>query len=143
MTSRLVRALLALVLAAITGACERPAHVCTLIGGINSVTFDLNPAVVTRVASIEVTLCQGDRCRDATVRRVEGAAPDAPIFLDLDRSLGGGWKAGRAKIAATGRAARGEVVVRRTDTFRWTLDYPNGKQCDTTPFLHHTVRLGG
>lgn len=142
MTSPFTRALLALVLAAITTACERPGQACTLIGGVDSITLDIDPTIATRVASVDVTLCQGDRCRSGAVRRIHGATPDTPIFVDLDRSLGGGWKAGKATLDATALTAQGIVVARREDSFRWTLDYPNGKQCDRTPFLHHTVQLG-
>lgn len=90
-----------------------------------------------------MTLCQGGRCRSGAVHRPQGDVSVDTFGIDADRSLDGGWKPGRATAEATARTAQGVVVAHRTETFTWTRVYPNGKQCDRTPYLHDTMRLGG
>ena len=143
------------VLVSATCACGVPPHACTLIGGINTVGITLGQPMRGHPASIRVRLCQSHRCRSTAFDTAPAAAHGAQLgrgvmpsangdgyVVDLDRALGGGWTPSpEATIDVRAVDARGDVVARRHETFHWGLGYPNGKDCDEHPFLHHTVTL--
>lgn len=150
MHRRVLPVLLVVVLVAVfVTACGKA---CNNLGGTNGIRVDV-PAAIGKVAKTwRLELCQGEHCASVNFPSAptqgSGVAPgirlvDEGYEIDL-KELGKGWKADTTSaVTVIGFATSGRTVVRGTETFEFDASYPNGPDCDKTPFLRHTTGVDG
>jgi hypothetical protein len=136
------------------GACSSgPEQACTQIGGRNFVAVSVEPGIRATLGALRLELCQAERCEHITFPAAspsqhgmyiqEGVELDTDTYsVDLS-SLGGDWDPdAKSSLEVRGMSAEGSTVVRRAETFVFDQDYPNGKDCDPSPYLSHRTRIG-
>ena len=138
----------------VLSACSQGAGmVCSTIGGSNQLTVSLQPKKPARLARLRIELCQAHRCGELAF---ESTPPDrrylyvekgvrivdANTYLIELGALGRGWKPDvRAQLAVEELAADKTTLARHTESFKFRKTYPNGKDCDVTPYLSHRTRV--
>jgi hypothetical protein len=137
---------------------------CTLIGGSDRLAIEVGQPIRDQVATFRVQMRQGDRraqvdfparsqSKDGMyvhpgIRLFDGRGA-AESFYSI--GLAGAPRAGaltakwdredRVAVDLDAFLADGRPAYRRTETFRFDLTYPNGKECDEVPNFGHRTRL--
>ena len=111
------------------------------MGGSSALSITVVPALRASLTSLRLEPCQGDHCGQASIPATPQDPAATSSFVALD-DLGDGWDPdATSRLEVRGVAEDGTVVVRRTETFGFDHDYPNGRACDVTPYLTHRTRL--
>ncbi|GAB3659685.1 hypothetical protein GCM10027596_17420 [Nocardioides korecus] len=136
------RAVAGLALLLGTSACSaRLDQACTLMGGSSALSIAVAPTLRASLTSLRLELCQGDRCGRTSIPATPQDPGETSSFVALD-GLGDGWDPdATSRLEVRGVAVDGTVVVRRTERFEFDHFYPNGRECDVTPYLTHHTRL--
>ncbi len=134
--------------------CAHPWKACTEIGAIDMLIVEVTPDVRADLASLQVELCQDDRCGDVTFTAVLPNEPtvyiEPGITLDPDtdtyyvepRVLGEDWDDDdTSRVTVRGASADGTEVVHHEESFEFDKIYVNGKGC-APETIRHTTRVG-
>ena len=139
--------------ALVAGAgCTHPWQACNEIGADDTLSVRFAPDVRADLATLDVELCQGDRCGDVTfaatlpnepyVSIEPGVSLSESTYVIEPRVLGEDWDDDdTSRITVRGAAADGTEVVQRSESFEFDKFRPNGEGCPPE-VIRHTTRIG-
>lgn len=115
---------------------------CTSVASTDGVDVVIARSLYVHSGSVSFRVCDAKGCATSLQRlgslkdRIAQRSATAP-FQDLGRR----FDPGRATVTVALRGPGGRLVARRRATIEFQAEYPNGKQCDRTPFVGATLRL--